>query len=627
MTKFKKLKKIANIAGYVLVGFFVLFILVTITAKFPLADHRLLTVLTGSMEPKIKTGSVVLIKGASDYKIGDIITFHGTQKLPTTHRIVGIAKDDSVTQYITKGDANNAPDMEKVNPNQILGKALFAIPYLGYATSAIQKPLGFALMIIFPALLIILGEILNIQKEVKKIIQEKKEKNQIPNLKTVPIPKTSRSKQIIPGLIFILLSASFIILHKIPGTNAYFSDQAKIEGCQISTWVEEPVEAGDVIINEVMWMGSRDNDGTGHTADEWIELKNTTDKDIYDISKWRIDGAAGSGGYLEIPDGCSIPANGYFLIANYNKDDSAINVGVDFKDTAMSLNNNYSDNGALVLKDKDGNVIDSTPTPTDANWPAGTNTTDKKQSMEKDTKGQTWHTCDITSMTTTEVSTMQSYWDSNAQDHNCGTPKYNNLSLNDSSIVNKPKQNSEQPLETNLEISDSAPASAEDTTNSILNSASDSAPGDDNNPLIIAGDSAPATQLEIIKEDDGDENKDENSKSEPPIIENKGDEDENNGGNEVIVNPDSPNTPASETTTDQIEQSDSEENKETSMDTPTKSPEENAGATDDSSNSSGEMTSEPEGSEPSESKEESSPIQNNDTQTENPPSDTSNNNL
>ncbi|MCD6334669.1 MAG: lamin tail domain-containing protein, partial [Candidatus Latescibacteria bacterium] len=38
--------------------------------------------------------------------------------------------------------------------------------------------------------------------------------------------------------------------------------------------------SGDVVINELMWMGS-----TASSADEWIELRNTTDSEIL-LSGW-----------------------------------------------------------------------------------------------------------------------------------------------------------------------------------------------------------------------------------------------------------------------------------------------------------------------------------------------------
>lgn len=138
-------------------------------------------------------------------------------------------------------------------------------------------------------------------------------------------------------------------------------------------------QPGDVIINEVMWPGSTTKGGN----DEWVELRNTTDHDI-DLKNWRIDNAASSGGDLEIAGGKSatISAHGYFLISNYSQTDSAIGVSPNLVDSSLSLNNNYKDNGKLVLKDLNGNMIDATPDPSGSSWPAGSNG-DIKESMER----------------------------------------------------------------------------------------------------------------------------------------------------------------------------------------------------------------------------------------------------
>lgn len=112
-----------------------------------------------------------------------------------------------------------------------------------------------------------------------------------------------------------------------------------------------------VIINEVMW-GS-DSDG-----EEWIELRNMTNHEI-DISDWSIDNAKSSNNSLFIKKG-KIPSNGYFLICkNNSKKDYC-----DYYDS-ISLNNNYKDNGKLVLRDRNGAIIDNTPNPLNSNWPAG----------------------------------------------------------------------------------------------------------------------------------------------------------------------------------------------------------------------------------------------------------------
>jgi hypothetical protein len=74
----------------------------------------------------------------------------------------------------------------------------------------------------------------------------------------------------------------------------------------------EGAAPGDVVINEILWMGSYDNSGTGQTDDEFIELYNKTSSSI-DISNWTISGTGIS--TITIPTGQTIPANGYYVIA------------------------------------------------------------------------------------------------------------------------------------------------------------------------------------------------------------------------------------------------------------------------------------------------------------------------
>lgn len=139
-------------------------------------DFRVLTVLSGSMEPAIHTGSVVIVAPANDYKIGEIITFGelGEAKISITHRVHDIKIVDGESVFITKGDANDGPDKDETPRSEVKGKVLFSIPLLGYVINFIKKPLGFALVIIVPALWIVFGEIKKIIAEVKK---EKNGKN------------------------------------------------------------------------------------------------------------------------------------------------------------------------------------------------------------------------------------------------------------------------------------------------------------------------------------------------------------------------------------------------------------------------------------------------------------------
>ena len=163
--------KIFQIIYYIFLAFIVLVALLLVISVFPITgNYKLMIVQSGSMVPAIKQGSVVMVKPVDDYKIGDVITFgpYSKTKAPTSHRIYDIKVVDGQPVYITKGDANNAPDAREIQKKDILGKALFSVPYFGFAVDFAKKPMGFALIIIVPAAIIIYDEIRKIIDEVKK---------------------------------------------------------------------------------------------------------------------------------------------------------------------------------------------------------------------------------------------------------------------------------------------------------------------------------------------------------------------------------------------------------------------------------------------------------------------------
>lgn len=170
------LTKPFKIIYYIFLAFIVLVALLLIVSVFPLTgNYKLMIVQSGSMAPAIKIGSIVVVKPVDDYKIGDVITFgpYTRTKAPTTHRIYDIKVSGGVPSYITKGDANNAPDAREITKRDVLGKVLFSVPYLGYVVAFAKQPTGFALIIIVPAAVIVFDEIKKIINEVKK--RKKKE--------------------------------------------------------------------------------------------------------------------------------------------------------------------------------------------------------------------------------------------------------------------------------------------------------------------------------------------------------------------------------------------------------------------------------------------------------------------
>jgi len=143
---------------------------------FKVGGMNVKIVMSGSMEPAIKTGSIVLMRPAvHPVGVGDVITFgKDTRKdIPTTHRVLEFRSQEGQYVYKTKGDANTDADTNEVSQNLVIGKVIFSIPYLGYILDMAKKPIGFALLIVLPALLIIGDEIHTIWTEIQKRRRDK----------------------------------------------------------------------------------------------------------------------------------------------------------------------------------------------------------------------------------------------------------------------------------------------------------------------------------------------------------------------------------------------------------------------------------------------------------------------
>lgn len=172
--------KILNFFGTSLM---IIVILVAAPLTLPkLFGIQIYQVLTGSMEPVYRVGSVIYVcdTDAEEINIGDPITYTmGTDtELVLTHRVVD--KDDVQRTFTTKGDANEAPDPEPVAFGRVIGRPVFCIPGLGRAAAFLQKTEGKALcIIVFAAALIcfILADML--KKPEKNGNKEKKDKKKI----------------------------------------------------------------------------------------------------------------------------------------------------------------------------------------------------------------------------------------------------------------------------------------------------------------------------------------------------------------------------------------------------------------------------------------------------------------
>ena len=166
------MKALFNLAYYLFVLTILSIGVLLLATLLPLPGSiEVKVVQSGSMEPTIKTGGIVVIRSVDTYKLGDIITFGPDTKtqIPTTHRIVGVEGLGPTEKFVTKGDANDDADPTLTARSAINGKVIFSLPYLGYLLDFARKPLGFGLLVGIPALMIICDEIGKIVREIKTI--------------------------------------------------------------------------------------------------------------------------------------------------------------------------------------------------------------------------------------------------------------------------------------------------------------------------------------------------------------------------------------------------------------------------------------------------------------------------
>lgn len=121
---------VATISTLIVVA--ILALAVALTLAPAVAGGHTLTVLSGSMTPRLPVGSVVVDKPveASSLRAGDIVTYAGDDGL-VTHRIVRVKQGSAGPVFTTKGDANNTADTEPVDASQIRGELWYHIPYVG----------------------------------------------------------------------------------------------------------------------------------------------------------------------------------------------------------------------------------------------------------------------------------------------------------------------------------------------------------------------------------------------------------------------------------------------------------------------------------------------------------------
>lgn len=188
----KVLKTLGQVVLFVILIFFILLNILSMNNK-SLFGFRIYRVISGSMQPALQIGDVIIIKKANNYAEKDIITYdNGLTTI--THRIKSIDGDE----IITEGDANDAPD-KPITKDRILGKYFFRISTFSVFSIMLTGKTIYLIMVLvlFAILLFAISDIVTRNLEYrrnnfKKVIKEKENK-----LKNKKMPKKKDEMEIL----------------------------------------------------------------------------------------------------------------------------------------------------------------------------------------------------------------------------------------------------------------------------------------------------------------------------------------------------------------------------------------------------------------------------------------------
>lgn len=161
--------------------------------------YALLEVVSGSMEPTIYKGDMIIINTKeNDYKENDIITFRGKEGEFVTHRIISI-NDKTM---ITKGDNNNTED-DPTNMSNIVGKYVTKINGAGKIISSFKNPFTMVMIFVIGLLACILlstdsdGKPIleKDEQEFQEFLKNKSEPKEVKKTEVKQAKETSKKKE------------------------------------------------------------------------------------------------------------------------------------------------------------------------------------------------------------------------------------------------------------------------------------------------------------------------------------------------------------------------------------------------------------------------------------------------
>ena len=128
-----------------------------------LFGKRSFVVLSGSMEPVLSTGDVVIEQPVAprDVRVGDVVTFNDPDQAGRriTHRVRSVHFAGGRARFVTKGDANDTSEHWEMDAGGRLGRVAYRVPLVGYGIVRLSDPAAKFALVMVPALLLALLEL------------------------------------------------------------------------------------------------------------------------------------------------------------------------------------------------------------------------------------------------------------------------------------------------------------------------------------------------------------------------------------------------------------------------------------------------------------------------------------
>ncbi len=200
------MKILMDLVFIFLIGFLIITLFYNLYSKkygqkgdVPLANAYV--IVSPSMVPTINVLDAVISIKPNIQKLasGDIITFGSDDsrynELTVTHRVLKAMGVGDKRSFITKGDNNTTPDSIPVKANNVLGKVVFVVPFLGYLQFFLTKYYGWILLVVLPCVGMIVYDILKISKAVKNTKANYNAKFKDVEIKNEEVVKENKDKK------------------------------------------------------------------------------------------------------------------------------------------------------------------------------------------------------------------------------------------------------------------------------------------------------------------------------------------------------------------------------------------------------------------------------------------------